>query len=250
MQYDRSLKPSGAALDGPADLALKRAWDAGQLALDEHEAKAALRGIGIATPRGVKLAAGRAATGSLADLKPPFVLKALSSEPIHKSDIGAIRLDLRDEQAVDEARSDIAARMKAAGLSLTGFLVEEMIAPGCEMILGGMHDPKLGPMVMVGAGGIFAEVLGDAIFGLCPISRVDAAEMVESLKILPILQGARGRTPVHITPLVDALLALGGENGLFWRHADKILEFDINPVIVRADGMAAVDARFVLKAAS
>ena len=74
--------------------------------------------------------------------------------------------------------------------------------------------------------------------------------MVESLKILPILQGARGRTPVDITPLVDALLALGGENGLFWRHADKILEFDINPVIVRADGMAAVDARFVLKAAS
>ena len=100
---------------------------------------------------------------------------------------------LKAAAAVDEARLDVATRMRAAGQDLTGFLVEEMAAPGSELIIGGMHDPKLGPMIMIGAGGIFTEVINDTVFGLCPISRLDAEEMVENLKILPILKGARGR---------------------------------------------------------
>ena len=236
--------------DDRADAALDLAWDAGQSACDEYEAKALLRQIGISTPKGLRLTATQSAKGALGGLKAPFVLKALSDKPIHKSDIGAICLSLSSEEAVEDARLEIAARMAAAGQVLSGFLVEEMADSGSELIIGGMHDPKLGPMIMIGAGGIFTEVLNDTIFGLCPISSLDAVEMVESLKILPILKGARGRAPVDLAAIASALLALGGENGLFWRRADRIAEFDINPVIVSAKGMTAVDARFVLKAST
>ncbi|WP_076866074.1 acetate--CoA ligase family protein [Bradyrhizobium mercantei] len=248
MLHDRLTK--GHTPDDRADVALDLAWNAGQSACDEYQAKALLRRIGIPTPKGIRLSASQSAKGALGGLESPFALKALSDNPIHKSDIGAICLSLPSEEAVDDARAEIAARMADAGQTLSGFLVEEMADSGLELIIGGIHDPKLGPMIMIGAGGIFTEVLNDTIFGLCPISSFDAIEMIESLKILPILKGARGRAPVDLTALESALLALGGETGLFWQRADRIAEFDINPVIVNAKGVTAVDARFVLKAST
>ena len=250
MLQNRLSMPEDLKSGENVDATLDQAWGEGQSTCDEHEAKALLWNIGIPVPKGIKLLPDQNARHSLRGLKPPFVLKALSDKPLHKSDIGAIRLNLPGDAAVDEARLDVATRMRAAGQDLTGFLVEEMAAPGSELIIGGMHDPKLGPMIMIGAGGIFTEVINDTVFGLCPISRLDAEEMVENLKILPILKGARGRVPIDLAALADALLALGGEDGLFWRRSDRIAEFDINPVIVNAQGMTAVDARFVLKAST
>jgi len=113
-------------------------------------------------------------------------------------------------------------------------------------VIGGLRDPQFGPMVMVGLGGVFVEVLGDVAFRICPIARLDAEEMLDDLKGAALLRGARGRRPVSREAIVDVLLKVGGENGLLMTHAEDIAEMDINPLIVSEHAAVAVDARFVL----
>jgi acetyl-CoA synthetase (ADP-forming) len=228
---------------------LEMAVAAGQGALDEAEAKHMLAGIGIDVPRHVIVQPDAGIAEAISALRPPYVLKALSREALHKSDIGAVRLGLGDAAAVEEAAADIAARMQGAGKRLNGLLVEEMAGPGIEIVIGGTIDPQLGPMIMLGAGGVFAEILDDTAFRLCPIGPRDARDMVDDLRIAPMLKGARGKPPVAMEAIHAALLALAGEDGLFTRHCDLIAEFDLNPLIARPDGLVAVDARFVLAGA-
>jgi len=246
MAAQADIARAQTALDAVAGL-LAAARDRGDGALDEHAAKALLLQIGIAVPRGLRLDPGEAVTVRPLALSPPFAVKALSRTAIHKSDIGAVRLGLNDARAVAEACAAIAEGMAAAGATLDGFLIEEMAAPGVEIVIGGMIDAQLGPMIMLGAGGIHAEILRDASFRLCPLEEIDAHEMLADLRIAPILKGARGRAAVDNAAIVAALLALGGEAGLFTRHSGQIAEFDINPLIARPDGLVAVDARIVLQ---
>lgn len=242
---DASRKP--AAAPSSTRSIIERAEAAGHSALDEHSAKQVLRNLGIAVPSGLRLGPDADVASELSSLRPPFVLKALSDEAIHKSDIGAVRLGLTDSAAVQVACVDIRGRLAAAGKSFAGFLVEEMAASGVEIVIGGVKDPQLGPMIMVGAGGIFAEILKDVSFRLCPIDARDANEMLSELKLAPILNGTRGEAAVDLNGIRAALLALGGEGGLFLEHVDRISEFDLNPLIARHDGLVAVDCRIVLK---
>jgi acyl-CoA synthetase (NDP forming) len=129
---------------------------------------------------------------------------------------------------------------------IDGFLLEEMAPAGLEIVVGGLRDPQFGPLVMVGLGGIFVEVLADVAFRICPIARLDAEEMVDELKGAALFRGARGRRPVSREAVVDVLLKMGGENGLMMTHGEDIAEADINPLIVSDQGAVAVDARFVL----
>jgi acetate---CoA ligase (ADP-forming) subunit beta len=100
--------------------------------------------------------------------------------------------------------------------------------------------------VMVGLGGIFVEVLSDVAFRICPITRIDAEEMLDELKGSAVLKGARGREAASREAIVDVLLKMGGEGGLLVAHAGEIREADINPLIVSPTGAVAVDARFIL----
>jgi acyl-CoA synthetase (NDP forming) len=140
----------------------------------------------------------------------------------------------------------MAALPKIRHARIDGYLVEEMAAPGQEMVIGGLRDPQFGPMVMVGLGGIFVEVLADVSFRICPITRLDAQDMLAELKGAAILKGARGTKPVSQEAIIDVLLKIGGENGLLMQNADDIKEADINPLIVSESGAVAVDARFIL----
>ena len=101
--------------------------------------------------------------------------------------------------------------------------------PGQEIVVGGVRDPQFGPLVMVGLGGVFVEVLADVAFRICPITRLDAEEMLDELKGAALLAGARGRKPASREAIVDVLLKVGGEDGLLMTHADDIAEADINP---------------------
>ena len=218
----------------------------GRSALDELAGKQLLASFGVSVPKSTVVADVGAVAAALAILTPPFVVKVMSPDILHKSDAGGVKVNLANAAEVEQAIAIMASLPQIKTARVDGYLVEEMAPAGQEIVVGAVRDPDFGPMVMVGLGGIFVEVLADVAFRICPITRLDAAEMLAELKGVAILQGARGRKPVAQDAIIDVLLKIGGEDGLLMRHADDFKEADINPLIVSDRGAVAVDARFIL----
>ncbi len=160
--------------------------------------------------------------------------------------MGGVKIGLEDSDAVSDAVIEMSGVPVIKAASVEGFLVEEMAPTGQEIVIGGLNDQQFGPMVMVGLGGVFVETLKDVAFRLCPILETDARAMLNELKGIAILEGARGSQVVSIDAIVDALLKVGGVNGLMYTHAGEIEELDINPLIVNSKSAVAVDARVIL----
>jgi acyl-CoA synthetase (NDP forming) len=218
----------------------------GRDALDELAGKRLLRSVSIPVPRGCLARDAEDAAAKASELAPPLVAKVVSANILHKSDVGGVRLRLADAAAVRDAvaaMSDVPA-IKAGGID--GWLVEEMAPAGQEIVIGGYRDPKFGPVVMVGLGGIFVEILKDVAFRICPIDATDAWAMLAELKGAALLDGARGRRPLDKDALVDALIRVGGRDGLLMQLQSDIAELDINPIILGERGLVAVDARVIL----
>lgn len=215
-------------------------------ALDEAAGKALLAQYGVAVPKTTVVKNASGVESALKGLRLPVVVKVVSPEILHKSDAGGVRVGLDSADAVREAITAMAAAPKIKAAKVEGWLIEEMAPAGQEMVIGGLRDPQFGPLVMAGLGGIFVEVLADVSFRICPITRLDAEEMIDELKGAAILKGARGRKAVSREAIVEVLLKVGGENGLLMQHADDIGEADINPLIVSETSAVAVDARFIL----
>lgn len=223
------------------------ARETGSTAISEPDAKSLLRTAGIPVPRGCRLRQAEDATdAALADLRVPMVAKVLTSDGAHKSDFGGVRLGLQTAAEVRDALTEIADAAARAGAAVTGFLVEEQCAPGLEMVIGGFWDPRLGPCVMIGLGGVFVEVFEDVAFRACPITEQDARGMIDGLRSVPLLRGARGKEACDEGAIVSALLALGGRDGLMSALDGQVTAIDINPLIVHSDGAIAVDARILL----
>ena len=215
-------------------------------ALDEFSGKQLLAAYGISVPKSAVINGADEAIAVFAKLAPPLALKILSPDILHKSEAGGVKINL---QSAADAADAIRRMMNVPALRdarIDGFLLEEMAPAGQEVVVGAVRDPQFGPLVMVGLGGIFVEVLADVAFRICPITRLDAREMLAELKGAAVLKGARGRKPASQEAIVDVLLKIGGEGGLLMRHADDFREADINPLIVSESGAVAVDARFVL----
>ncbi len=169
----------------------------------------------------------------------PVALKAAAGAIVHKSDVGAVQLNLESPDAVRAAFTAMADRL---GDAMGGAVMQSMIGPGVETIVGITHDPSFGPLVLFGMGGTAAELLRDTALRIVPITDVDAAEVVRSLKTSPLLMGYRGAPAVDIAALEDVVLRVG-------RLADtipEIAEMDCNPVIVSPDGATVVDVRIRL----
>jgi acyl-CoA synthetase (NDP forming) len=217
-------------------------------ALDELAGKRLLASFGIAVPKSlvVQDAAAAAAAAAGGRLKLPLVLKVVSPDILHKSDAGGVQVGLGSAAEIEGAVRAMMKRPPIETARIDGFLLEEMAPAGVEIVVGGLRDPQFGPLVMVGLGGVFVEALGDVAFRICPITRLDAEEMLGELKGVALLRGARGRKPVSSAAIVDVLLKMGGEGGLLMTHGGDIAEADINPLIVSEQGAVAVDARFVL----
>lgn len=218
----------------------------GRKALDEAAAKQVLAAYGIGVPRSLRLPVEGPMPTALDALSPPYVLKIMSPDVLHKSDMGGVRLGLADASAVLAARNEMATAAARAGARLDGFLVEETAPVGHDIVIGGVRDPSFGQTVMFGLGGIFVEVLKDVSFRICPILPIDARDMIAELRGAPILSGARGGVRVDESQLVDLLMTVAGPKGLLDELADDLAEVDLNPIIVSASGAVAVDARFVL----
>jgi acyl-CoA synthetase (NDP forming) len=229
---------------------IARARAEGRSALDERSGKTLLSSLGIRVPKSALVTDATAARAALGKLAPPFAVKVVSREILHKSDAGGVTLNVVDPDGVARAIDAMAKKEGIVGKPIEGWLVEEMIPPGREMVVGGLADPQFGPMLMVGLGGIFVEVLKDVSFRICPISEADANEMVSELKAAALLDGARGEARVDKSSLIDVMLRIGGANGLLMQAAGNIAEVDLNPVIVTRNGAVAADARFVLSPAA
>jgi acyl-CoA synthetase (NDP forming) len=228
---------------------LARAALQGRRAFSEPEAKQVLAAFGVAVPRGFVLEAGSSQdpAARLAALAPPWVAKLVSPQPLHKSDVGGVMLGLHDAAAVRQALAQLEQRAPAAGVPVSGLLVEEMSAPGVELVIGGMHDERFGPVLMFGLGGVHVEIFEDVAFRVCPIDAADAADMIEQLRGKALLRGARGRVPVDERALVQLLLRIGGADGLLCASGGAIAELDINPVIAAGSSLTACDARITLR---
>jgi len=218
----------------------------GRAALDEAAGKRLLAGRGIAVPRFVVAGAQDDLDALLAGIAFPVVCKIMSPEVLHKSDVGGVAVGLRDVAEVAAVRARMLTGDALRAVRIDGFLIEEMAPAGLELVVGGLRDPWFGPMLMVGLGGVFVEVLEDVAFRICPIAAIDAREMLDELAGAALLDGCRGQPAVSRDAIVDVLLRVGGADGLLMALREDIAEADINPLIVSRHGAVAADARFIL----
>ncbi len=215
-------------------------------ALDEQAGKALLAAYGIAVPKALAVKTAREVDAAFAQLQAPVVVKIMSPDILHKSDAGGVKVGLTSAAQIKAAIAAMADSPDIKAAHIDGYLIEEMAPAGQEIVIGGVRDPDFGPMVMVGLGGIFVEVLRDVSFRICPITHRDAQDMLDELKGAALLEGARGRPRASREAIIDILLKVGGEQGLLLQHANDICAADINPVIVSASAAIAVDARLIL----
>ena len=219
----------------------------GRTLLNEVEAKQILKEAGLSVVE-TRLAANKAEAQRIArELGFPVVMKILSPDIAHKSDVGGVKLGLKNEAEVAAAHDEMLAAVQRAAPNarIAGVSIQPMARQGTEVIIGMTKDAAFGPVLMFGLGGILVEVLKDVAFRVVPLTQRDARQMVREIKGYPVLQGVRGQAGADVTKLEEAILKLSA----FVDAHPEIKELDMNPVFAYRDGLAAVDARIVLEAA-
>jgi acetyltransferase len=214
----------------------------GRAALDEAAAKDVLDRLGIQTPARRVCATREEAHAALGELPAPLVVKILHADATHKTELGGVKLGVRDAAGLDAALD----ALDAIGLEGARYLVEETASEGIELILGGLRDPSFGPAVLVGVGGVAAEALQDVALRLAPLTRADAEEMLGELRARDLLDGHRGLPAADRSALADALVAIGE----LLVANDHVREIDVNPVRITAAGLVALDALIATDAAT
>ena len=195
---------------------------------------------GIALVPSVEVADADAAVRAAAEFDDAaVVLKADVEGLVHKTDAGAVLLDLRTERDVRTGFDQLAGRF---GADLRHVLVQPMLTEGVEVIIGVVHEPVFGPLVVFGLGGVATDVLGDHVARLTPLTDVDADQMIRGIRAAPLLLGHRGSTPVDLGSLADILLRVSRLSD----EVPEIAELDLNPVVAQSDAARPVDARIRL----
>jgi acetyltransferase len=206
------------------------------------EAMDLLDAYGIPTPTGDIVSDKQDAVAAAERIEGNVVMKIVSPDILHKSDIGGVEVNVPDEEVASTYEDLISrARNYQPDATILGVQVQEMLDldSGTETIVGMNRDPQFGPLVMFGLGGIFVEVLEDATFRVAPVSESEATEMLDEIDSAPLLRGARGRDPVDEEGIVETVQRLSQLVTDF----PAILELDINPLVASPDGVSAVDIR-------
>ena len=240
----RARKPLPARLPSFAKAVLDRGERLGGGTLGSEETRALLEGFGVPMAREALATSPSAAARLAAELGYPVVMKIASPDFPHRSDAGLVRLGVSSATEARRAHEELVAAARKADrrARVEGVLVQEQLEGGTEMIVGVTRDRVFGPAVLVGTGGVFAEVLADVAVRPLPLDRRDAEEMVRSLKGAALLAGARGRPKGDVRALVGVVLAVAR---LAAACGDRLAELDLNPVVVRSSGAVAVDALVV-----
>ncbi len=234
------LRPAAAAAIVARGVAGGGGW------LGAREVGALLRCYGLPLVKTRTARTPREAAAAAEALGVPVALKAIAAGLLHKSDAGGVLLDLDGPEAVRAGAEEIKRSVGRAGHKLEGFLVQPMVKAQVELLMGVVHDESFGPILACGAGGTRAELLGDVAVRITPLSDLDAAEMLRSLRTHALLEGYRGAPPCDVVALEGMLLRL---SALVGDHAE-IAELDANPVAVGPDGALILDARVRVGASS
>ncbi len=214
----------------------------GRTALLEHEAKTILKKIGVNIPPSKIVSTEADALKTANEFGLPVVMKLMSPQVLHKTDMGAVVVGLDTEEKVQAIYQDFMKRF--SDVDVAGVLVEKMVKPGIELIVGTQIDKTFGPVILVGPGGIFVEALKDVVFRMCPTSKDNALSAIDEIKTQNLLNGFRGMPKVDRNGLARLVEQL---SKLAWEYKDYIGEMDINPIIANEDGLFPVDARIILK---
>ena len=217
-----------------------------RLKVGDAEARQIMQAYGLTIPKS-ELARDPDEAVSIAEaIGYPVALKIASPDILHKTDIGGVKLNLRSASDVKDAFDLVTyrARRYMPEATIWGALVQQMVPQGKEVIIGINRDPQFGPLLLLGLGGIYVEVLKDVSFRIAPLARWEAEEMIGELRSVPLLRGHRGEPPADLEAIVDCMLRVSQLAVDF----PEIVELDINPLMVHEQGKGAValDMRLVL----
>ena len=216
----------------------------GRTLLTEIESKQVLQEAGIPVVVAALALDSKAAVKAAQKMGLPAVLKIISPDIAHKSDVGGVLLGLESNAEVERAFDEIMAAVTAAQpvARIEGVAVQKMAPAGTEVIIGMSKDPQFGPVMMFGLGGVFVEVLKDVTFRIVPLEPRDAREMVREIKGFAVLEGVRGQPAADLGALENLILRVSE----FIEAHPEVEELDLNPVLAYPDGALAVDARIVV----
>ena len=239
-------KPAAASADEAASAAARK-LPAGAATLMEAAAKSAFATAGLPVVDERCAETAEADVQAANSLGYPVVLKLDSPDIAHKTEVGGVQLNLHDAAAVTAAfaRIQAGAAQHAPQARVDGVLVQRMEARGVELILGARRDPQFGVMVLVGLGGVQAELWKDVSLQVAPVSPEGAMAMLKRLKAWPLLDGFRGAAPVDVAAVAQAIARF---SAFAAAAGDRLEEAEINPLVCRADGCVAVDGLMTLNA--
>jgi len=209
--------------------------------LTEPEAKEILRLSGIAVPRFEVVKDVNVANEEGEKIGYPLVLKLVSPSIIHKSDVGGVKVGLKGPGEIEDAWSEMILRVadERPMATIEGFIIEEMVPPGVELILGATKDTQFGVTAMFGTGGVAVELMKDVSFGLAPMDEEAALKMMREVKGFPLLEGYRGGGACDIKAVARVLVTISK----VVEATDGLKALEINPLIAYKEGVVAVDAR-------
>ena len=212
--------------------------------ITEEAAKSILKKYRISVP-GYSLATSSAqAVRDAKRLGFPLVMKVVSPQILHKTDVGGVKVGVDNTADVKKTFNDMYGRLsKKKGVNVKGILLEKMVPKGVELIVGIQNDPQFGPVIMVGLGGVLTEIFKDVAFRMLPITTSDAKSMLNELKGSKILKGFRGSKPIDLNMIAKALVQIG-KMGV--DNADYINSVDFNPIVVYPKSYNVVDAKIIL----
>ena len=213
--------------------------------ITEEVAKSILKSYGIKVPDYALVNSADQAAKAARKLGFPLVMKVVSPQILHKTDVGGVKVGLDNVKDVKKTFNDMYKRLsKKKGVQLKGILLEKMVPKGTELIVGLQNDPQFGPVIMVGIGGVLTEIFRDVAFRMLPITTADAKSMLDELKGAKMLKGFRGSAPIDIDMLSKALVQIGKLGVDNASHFDSI---DFNPIVVYPKSYAVVDAKIILR---
>jgi acetyl-CoA synthetase (ADP-forming) len=218
---------------------IDKALTEGRNVLSEYESKQFLAAYGIPATREILITQGKDLAAAAREIGWPIVMKGCSPDLSHKTEKGAVRIDVRNQREAERAYDEIIASIDSDNGAV---LVQELVRGKRELMVGLTRDPQFGPCVMFGLGGIFTEILEDVCFRLAPLQERDALEMMQDIKGHKILDAVRGMPAVDRASLARILIAVG-QIGL---DHERVKEIDINPLIIRDTSPVAADALVVL----